>query len=190
MKMRKGDLWKAALLVVAIAAVGWFIVNTIRSASGGGRKLPGIGRAQSARDATAQEGDQTRRPDVMFAERPRTPGPDVSRARAAADPFRPYVSLQPIPPANAEPEAKEPEPQPPPAPELAGLRLTGIVSDSRQPMAVLNDGEQRYYLRRGDALRGGWTVSEISTRSVTLAKGPERVSIALSSSSSAGARQR
>jgi hypothetical protein len=180
MRMRKGDLWKAAILIVAIAGVGWFIVNTILSARGGGSKLSRIGRGQLGLRSTDQKEAQAEKPEVMFARRPRTPGPDISRALAAADPFRPYVSVQPIPTASPEPE-EEPKPQPPAAPELAELRLVGVISDSRQPMAVLNDGKQRYYLRRGDAVRGGWHVSTISAGSVTLVKGSERASIALSS---------
>jgi len=65
------------------------------------------------------------------------------------------------------------------SPELAELRLTGIISGTR-PMAVLRQGDRRYFLRSGDALPGGWRIVQIEARGVTVAKGNERVQLRVS----------
>jgi len=66
----------------------------------------------------------------------------------------------------------------PAAPDLADVRLTGIVPGD-DPIAVLRRGEERYFLHRGDMLTDGWHLAEIGPSSVTLEKGDDRVTLAL-----------
>jgi hypothetical protein len=186
-RLRKGDLWKAVALGLATALPVWFIVRTLVAASrppGGARQSAQIG--PSAEPERSGGGTGEPRAARLFAERPRTPTADVARARIAPDPFRPYVSGRPASEEEAS-GASEEDRAPSPLPsELDGLRLTGIISGTREPLAALTDGSRHYYVGVGESLPGGWRLIRIGDRSVTLARNGQRVELELSQSPSAG----
>ena len=171
LRLRKGDAWKAALLCLLIAATGWFIFRTFSQTKAG--QPPTV----AAPPSKPEPGPQASASKEMFA--PRTHlRPGLGRIAAAPDPFRPYVSTEPVT-VSEQASAQPAQPPPPPAPELAGVRLSGIIL-AREPVAVLRTGEQRHFLHPGDVLTEGWRLAEIGPRSVTLAKGGNRVKLALS----------
>jgi len=181
-RLRKGDLWKATALALAISAPVAFIVRTLIAAS----RPPAVAQRPSQRaggSGAEQAGGRagTARQERMFAQRPRTPTADVTRAQAAPDPFRPYLAFRPAsdggPGEASEEEARAASLL---ASELGGLRLTGIISGTSQPLAALSDGRRRYYPRVGETLPGGWRLVSVGARSVTLAKDGQRVELGLS----------
>lgn len=174
LKLRKGDIWKAVVLVVLIAATGWFISRTLRQMRG---PAPAARAAQGPAEQ-AQRPAQAPAVKEMFAPRTRDLAA-LAKAASAPDPFRPYVSTETVAVSTAPSAAKAAPPPPPPAPELAGLRLTGVVLGSR-PMAVLRSGEERYFLRSGEALPSGWRIARIETRGIALTRGGERVFLEVS----------
>jgi hypothetical protein len=181
-KVRKGDLWKAIVLVLAISGTGWFIVRALVAASRPPAVAQGTSRAAPSSDArTSTSPGSEDKKERMFARRPRTPMADLERARAAPDPFRPYVSVRAASESSSQARSQDDKPNPL-ASELEGVRLTGIVSDTRQPLAALRDGDDHYYLRVGEALPGGWRLVEVGRSSVTLAKSNQRVELALAGS--------
>jgi hypothetical protein len=187
-KLRKGDIWKAVALALAMAAPVWFIVRTLRAASrppGAAQQSPQIATSPESQDAGTSAGEQAG--SRLFAERPRTPMADVARAKIAPDPFRPYVSARPG--SEGEPETASEAEAPTPSPltsDLSGLRLTGVISDTRQPQASLTDGGQHYHISVGEVLPSGWRLIRVGDRSVTLAKNDQRVEVRLGQSPSAG----
>lgn len=114
---------------------------------------------------------------------------DVAKAKIAPDPFRPYVSARPgSEQGSGEASQQEVRTPSPLTSDLAGLRLTGVISDTRQPLAALTDGTRHYYVSVGEVLPGGWRLFRIEGRSVTLAKNDQRVELGLVQSSSGGGR--
>jgi hypothetical protein len=109
---------------------------------------------------------------------------DVARAKIAPDPFRPYVSARPGSDTESvegpEAEARTSSPL---TSDLAGLRLTGVISDTRQPLAALTDGTRHYYVSVGEVLPGGWRLIRIGGRTVTLTKDGQNVEVGLVQSS-------
>lgn len=179
-RLRKGDLWKAVALAAATVVPVFFIVRTLIAAS----RPPGAA-AQSAQVAqsaeSGQAGDAKGEPRAtrLFAERPRTPMAGVARARIAPDPFRPYASARPAPEEEAGGTA-EATPAPSPLPsELDGLRLIGVISGTREPLAALTDGRERYYVSVGETLPGGWRLVRIGGRTVTLTKDGQNAEVGL-----------
>lgn len=191
-RLRKGDLWKAVALILAAAAPVWFIVRTLRAASrppGAAQQSPQIATSAESQGAGTGTGEhvETR----LFAQRPRTPIADVSRAKIAPDPFRPYVSARPASDGDSRGASEEEAlTSSPLTSDLAGLRLKGVISDpdTGQPLAVLTDGGQRYHISVGKVLPGGWRLIRIGDRTVTLAKNDQRVELGYEQSPSAGGR--
>jgi Type II secretion system protein C len=109
----------------------------------------------------------------MYAERPRGPAADIARAKGAPNPFLPAIATRQ---ASSTPNAKK---TPPPMPELPNLRFLGTIAGDKGAMAVLADEGQRYYLRRGESLPGGWSVVQVGTRTITLKKGGQKVALVL-----------
>jgi hypothetical protein len=179
-RLRKGDLWKAVALAAATVVPVFFIVRTLIAAS----RLPGAAAhptqiAQSAEPGQAAGATGEPRPSRLFAERPRTPMADVGRARIAPDPFRPYASARPASEqeaGGASEETRAPSPLPS---ELDGLRLTGVISGTREPLAALTDGSRHYYVSVGETLPGGWRLVRIGGRTVTLTKDGQNVEVEL-----------
>jgi hypothetical protein len=169
MKLRKGDAPKAAVLVILIVAVLAFVGRTLMSASGGGAR----GRVSAKTQAT---GDQPARKPVaeqMYAERPRDPVASTAKAKGAANPFLPAISTRRAGATSAAGKT------PPPVPEFPNLRFLGTVASDMGVMAVLTDGGQRYYVRQGESLPGGWSVGQVGSRSITLQKGGQKVALVL-----------
>jgi len=177
---KKGDLWKALLLITLIGAAFWFSFRTLRSASGP--------RQASSPEAPAQvagpAGKQVRvDPSTeLFAPRERPTTQLLIRAHSAPDPFRPYLSLLPATAAavaKATAARKVTSVAPTAAEELAiQLRLVGIISGVR-PTAVLVGADGHHYLRQGDIVPGGWRVAQIDQRGVLLTKGSARARLGL-----------
>jgi hypothetical protein len=177
MKLRKGDGPKAALLIVAIIAVFAFIARTALTATGrgGARLAPRV----STTGVSPKQPRTQAAPQMMYAQRPHSPSGGVSRARTAPNPFRPTISLEP---RNTGARTAGRPQAPPPVPELPSLRLVGIVA-SGQPLAILAEGERRFYVRREGSLPGGWIVSRINAHSVVLKKGSQTATLLLTNQS-------
>ncbi len=189
-RLRKGDLWKAVALILATAAPVWFIVRTLISASrppGAAQQSPQIAASAEPQGAGTGSGEHVQA--KLFAQRPRTPMADVARAKVAPDPFRPYVSGRPASEQDSPGASEEgTRTSSPLTSDLAGLRLMGVISDTRQPLAALTDGGRHYYISVGEVLPGGWRLVRIGDRSVTLAKNDQRVELGLVRSPSEGGR--
>ena len=187
-RLRKGDIWKAVALALATAAPVWFVVRTLRAASrppGAAQQSPQIATSTESQDAGTGADEQAG--SRLFAERPRTPMADVARAKIAPDPFRPYVSARPASEEDSRGVSEEGTRAPSPlTSDLPGLRLTGVISDTRQPLAAFTDGSRPYYVSVGEALPSGWRLIRVGDRSVTLAKNDQRVEVRLGQSPSAG----
>jgi len=185
-RLRKGDLWKAVALILAAAAPVWFIVRTLRAVSrppGTAEQSPQIATSAESQGAGTGEHVEAK----LFAQRPRTPMADVARAKIAPDPFRPYVSARPASEEDSRGVSEEGTRTPSPlTSDLSGLRLTGVISDTRQPQASLTDGGQHYHISVGEVLPSGWRLIRVGDRSVTLAKNDQRVEVRLGQSPSAG----
>lgn len=178
---KKGDLWKALLLITMIAAAFWFSFRTLRNASGTRPAVPPVGAPQVPRSV----GSQPTRPDVsseMFAPRERPTTQLLMRAHAAPDPFRPYASTLPEATGAAVRSAAPKEtPSAPPTPSaetMTQLRLVGVISGAH-PTAVLVGADGHHYVRQGDDVAGGWRVAQVEQRSVLLTKGGSRARLAL-----------
>jgi hypothetical protein len=177
---KKGDLWKALLLITMIAAAFWFSFRTLRNASGA-RPTPAPG---SLAGAIGPAGEQALvDPSIeLFAPRERPTTQLLIRAHAAPDPFRPYLSLLPVQAAALAKAAaaKKATPTVPSAAEevAAHLRLVGIISGVR-PTAVLVGGDGHHYVRQGDTLPGGWRIAQVDQRGVILTKGSARARLGL-----------
>jgi len=176
LKLRKGDLWKAVLLVILIGGVVAFISRTLRSVS----VTPQVpSRASQAKSEVAPAGAATKE---MFAARRRAGVLDVAKARATPDPFRPEVAAQaPLLRAPVARPTRGPSLPPPVslAPALPGFWLTGIIHGGNRPLAVLRSGDERYFVRLGQTLPGGWRVTHIGTQSVALMRGTQRVNLSM-----------
>ena len=193
MKLRKGDGPKAILLVVLIAATGWFIYHTLAQAMAppggaspatraGTQATPGAAGQAAARAESAVAGQ------AMFA--PRTSQVQVQaglqRVATTPDPFRPYLWDQ----APAPPRAAVQPPKGSPAPPLPGanpllapppeVRLVGIVL-AENSLAVLQEGDTRMFVRAGQLLPDGWRVLAVTVRGVTLAQGKRRLDLRMTS---------
>ena len=170
LRLRQGEAWKAALLGLLIVATGWFIFRTLRQAGAAKTLAVATPSSQPAPGQVPPKGKE------MFAPRAR-PSAELEKIASAPDPFRPRVSTEPVTPSDQAPSLTAPPPLPP-APELGGLRLTGVIS-GREPVAVLSAADQSYFLRRGDLLAGGWQLVEIGSRTVVLEKTGRRVTLPL-----------
>jgi len=89
------------------------------------------------------------------------PAPAGAKAAGQRDPFASQVTK--------EAEAGKPAPEP--------FRLVGLVR-GKQELAVIRRGDRRYYAKLGDAV-GSYTLVGIGAKQVTLAKGAERLTLAL-----------
>lgn len=187
MTYRKGDLWKAVVLLALIGGAFWFSFRTLMSA---GRGSAGTAPAAASRTAATADKAAQETPAAgteMFAARERATGALLVRARTVPDPFRPYatVTVEPERAASAPPRASA-APPPVQVGEVK-LRLVGIVVGT-QPIAVLVGGEQgegttrRYFVRPGDTVADGWRVAEVRGQHVVLSKGRERATLSLARS--------
>jgi hypothetical protein len=178
---KKGDLWKAAILILVIGTVLWYSFRTVlRSArpEGAPRIATRAGTQPSGQQAAGTASE-------MFAPRAQGVGQLLVRAHAAPDPFRPYLSLLPATEAQAVAAASAPPPRTDAgeqAPKIEAavlqLRLVGVVWGAR-PTAALVGGDGHHFARVGDSLPGGWRLAQIDQRGVVLTKGRERASLQL-----------
>jgi hypothetical protein len=65
----------------------------------------------------------------------------------------------------------------PPKPKAEEIKLVGIIR-GREPLAVIREGDRRYYSKRG-ARVGPYTLVEIGRDRAVLARGAERVTLTL-----------
>jgi hypothetical protein len=181
-KLRKGDALKAVVLIILIIAVVAFIFVRLGSASSEiSPKSAAATNAQNQQDRKAANAE-TPASAEMFASRTRVTNEELARAAGAPDPFRPgivtHASIRRT--SNALPSMSPLNP----AADVQGtdfvgsLWLTGIVWGT-QPLAAIREGDQRYFVRRGQAVPGGWKVSKISQTSVTLVKGNRRLELTI-----------
>jgi hypothetical protein len=195
LKLRKGDGPKAILLVVLIAAAGWFIYRTLAQAMAPPGGAPA---AQAGTPATPGATDQAQAQlppagEAMFAPRTSQVQAGLQRVATTPDPFRPYLW-------NLPPPARVPPTQPtkgPPVPPLPGVnplpapppevRLVGIVL-AENPLAVLQEGDARMFARAGQLLPDGWRVLAVTARGVTLAQGKRRLDLRMTSRQEKGLR--
>jgi hypothetical protein len=94
----------------------------------------------------------------------------------------------PVPPATPKPPAEAPPP-PPAEPERPQLTAVGTVTGEPQNVAVVQDQTTKSLLRLhvGEAV-SGWFLRSIDTRSVTVKKNGEAVTLALPAPGSAPAK--
>jgi hypothetical protein len=94
----------------------------------------------------------------------------------------------PVPPATPKPPAEAPPP-PPAEPERPQLTAVGTVTGEPQNVAVVQDQTTKSLLRLhvGEAV-SGWFLRSIDTRSVTVEKNGEAVTLALPAPGSAPAK--
>jgi len=173
---RKGDLWKAVVLVVLISAVVFASVRVVLSSGvkprARARSPQGI--APTAAPASGRE---------MFAPREHPTSELLTRSRKANDPFKSYVTASaaaPSPSHAATGGLSKPAFAPPPL-RLAGqpdLRLVGLVSGVH-PLAVIAGDGTRYFVRVGDSLPSGWRLSKLEYRSVSLTRGSENTTLTM-----------
>lgn len=169
MKLRKGDAPKAIALVVLIIAVLAFVGRTVMSAAGGGPHA----QTEATAQATGERSGAKPVSEQMYAERPRAPAADIARAKGSPNPFLPAISTQ------QKPKGADAKKAPPAMPEMPNLRFLGTIGGDKGTMAVLTDGAQRYYVRRGESLPGGWSVAQVGSRSLTLKKGGQKATLIL-----------
>ena len=178
---KKGDLWKALILIALIVAAFWFVFRTVMKAN---PRAQATALQQAAGQPGAQNGANTVNASTeMFAPRDRGVTQLLARARVAPDPFRPYASLLPPPPVKPTPTAspaqqKAQAERPQPSEAETQLRLVGLLFGAR-PSAVLVGADGHHYVRVGDDLPGGWRLAQIDQRSVTLTKGGQRARLQL-----------
>jgi hypothetical protein len=187
LKLRKGDIWKAVALTAAIVLVGVFLYRQLKSFAGppgAPQKTVADGTAATAGQGGALAADPESQ--TLFAERPRKPAADLARARTASDPFRPYFVG--VAGAAKEGGAKRASGPGPLEADFGELRLIGVISGGRRPLAVLRDGSRRFHVGVGDSLPGGWRLGPIDANGATLVKGGERVRVPLASASSRKSR--
>jgi hypothetical protein len=98
------------------------------------------------------------------------------------------LGAPPAPPAAPKPPAEAPPP-PPAEPERPHLTLVGTVTGEPQTVAVVQDQATKILvrLRVGEAI-SGWFLRSIDTRSVTVEKNDEAVTVALPAPDSAAAK--
>jgi len=175
-KLRKGDLWKAAILILLIAAIGVFIYHTLSNPSAKG--LPAPVAAAPKPTAASQPAPAAGSTEEMFTPRQRAGAGELAKARAMPDPFRPEISDRT---GRSAPTPLSPDSSLTglsPAGEPSGLWLAGVIVSARS-LAVVREGEERYFVRRGETLPGGWRVTRISPQSITLSRGGEQMSLNL-----------
>jgi len=68
----------------------------------------------------------------------------------------------------------------------SGLRLVGVMSGAT-PMAVIHEGDRRFYVRAGDKVEG-YTVSRIAEKRVLLVRGEEHLTLELNTESASRGR--
>lgn len=204
LKLRRGDLWKAVVLLLAIVGVVVFIAYQIRSASAPHSHSLTVPLPQETQAAPSAAEEQATRATGggMFAPRAHPSAGELAKARTASDPFRPGVSTEkPQAPAQQAAPNLAPSGSQPPTPSASpgrpqltfappkpttrsapsgSVELKGIMSGP-PPLAVLRAGEQRYFVRQGESLPGGWKVARIGTNDVVLAKDSARVQLTLAS---------
>jgi hypothetical protein len=176
-KLRKGDVWKAVLLILLIIAVGYFAYWRVAGTLGKPAFKPAA--RSSPETAKAQAPEKIIQGEEMFTPRQRTTSGELAKAHTSPDPFRPEVSERsgsrtPAPSSGGSPAAGQ-------SPAGYGFWLTGVVYGDR-PLAVVRSGEQHFFVRKGEYLPGEWRVASISRQSVTLTKGDQRLTLDLSAS--------
>ncbi|NIM05348.1 MAG: hypothetical protein GTO55_04510 [Armatimonadetes bacterium] len=173
-KLKKGDIWKAVVLVILIAATCVFAYWRISKAIAR-PALPGV-PAVAKKAAATGPAEEVSSGEEMFATRPRMTPSELAKAHTAPDPFRPEVSER----GRARPPAASPTDSPPAeVSPAAGLWLTGVIYSER-PLAIVREGEGHYFVRRGDSLPGGWKVASIGPKSITLTRADQRLSLQVS----------
>lgn len=185
MKLRKGDLGKAIILVILIIGLGIYITYRLMSASRpGGIQSSQLVQKQPPTDRqTPIPSDQGQ----MFGTRPPGSGLDLQRARTAPDPFRPITILtaatassqmqhprtQDIQPLTRnQPQLRPNQPQPDSPP----FWLSGIVSGTT-PLAVVRQDDEHYYVSQGDMLPGDWKVVRVNQTQMTVMKENRQVNL-------------
>lgn len=174
---KKGDLWKAVVLVALISAVVFASVRVVLSSGARprARARSPQGTASAAAPASGRE---------MFAQREHPTSELLTRSRKANDPFKGYVTAAaaaPSPPHTTSGDMSKPALAPPPLHLAAGqpeLRLVGLVSGDR-PLAVIAGDGTRYFVRVGDSLPSGWRLSKLARCSVSLTRGSENTTLTL-----------
>ena len=66
-------------------------------------------------------------------------------------------------------------------PVLSLLFFIGVIAGDSRPLAVLADGERRFYVRHGGSVSAGWIVTRINAHSVVLKKGGREATLILAS---------
>ena len=184
-KLRKGDTWKAVVLIILIIAVVAFIFVRLGRASSEitPKRAPATGAQAQQNSAAANAGTQASA--EMFASRTRVTNEELARAGSAPDPFRPGIVTHASIRRTSNSSASLPSMSPlNPVSDVQGadlvgnLWLTGVVWGP-QPLAAIREGDQRYFVRRGQAVPGGWKVSKISQTGVTLVKGSKHLDLTI-----------
>lgn len=176
---KSGDLWKVIVLVILIAAtfsISFRFILTSGLKPHGPARPPQTANQTGSRPASGPE---------LFAQRAQPTSELLSRARAAADPFRPYVTVassgsqaSAVPAAPAAPKSGGVLP-PLHSPSQAEFRLVGVISGS-YPLAVIAAEGTRHFVRVGETLPSGWRVAALEPDSVLLTKGRDRLTLSLS----------
>jgi hypothetical protein len=109
------------------------------------------------------------------------PEPSAAPSRPASKPVVRVASrassdaLPPLPPLRYGPESVSPEPSGPPP---GVLWLAGVIQGN-PTLALLRRGEDRYLVKEGDALDGGYRVAKIASSSVILQRGNRKQTLRL-----------
>jgi Tfp pilus assembly protein PilP len=174
-KYKSGDLWKVIVLVILIAATFSLSFRFILTS---GLKPHGPARPPQA----ASQTDPKSAGPELFVQRAQPTSELLGRARAAADPFRPYVTAasqsSAVPAAPAVPRSGGTLP-PLRDPSQTEFRLVGVISGT-YPLAVIAAEGSRHFVRVGETLPSGWRVAKLDDDSVLLAKGQDRITLSLS----------
>ena len=176
---KRGDLWKVLVLVILIAAT--FSLSFRFLLTPGLRPHTPVCAPQTAEQAS----DKPATGPQLFAQRGQPTSELLGRARASADPFRPYVMAASASPHPSATPAASPAPQSggtlPPVQAVAQspLRLVGLVTGT-YPLAVISGDDTRYFVRVGESLPSGWKLAKLDDSSALLVKDGDRLTLSLS----------